>query len=66
MARREAPVTAPARARVGLPVVADGSRRHPLLVGVDGSPGACNNGCQPCVTRPIRSTSPPTSPAATS
>ncbi len=50
MARREAPVTAPARARVGLPVIADGSRRHPLLVGVDASAGACNNGCQPCVT----------------
>ena len=50
MARREVPVTAPARARVGLPVIADGSRRHPLLVGVDASAGACNNGCQPCVT----------------
>ncbi|MEZ4399502.1 MAG: radical SAM protein [Kofleriaceae bacterium] len=53
MARREATVTGPARARVGLPVVADGSRRHPVLVRVDGTRGACNNGCQPCVSEPL-------------
>lgn len=52
MARREVPVTAPARARVGLPVLVDGSRRHPRLVRVADDDGACNNGCQPCVTRP--------------
>lgn len=55
MARREGPVSAPARGRVGLPIVADGSRRHPLLVRLDGvaEDGACNNGCRPCVTRPL-------------
>jgi hypothetical protein len=56
MARRESSATAPARGRVGLPVLADGTRRHPLLVRLDGDPGddgACNNGCQPCVTRPL-------------
>ncbi len=56
MARREVSATAPARGRVGLPVIADGSRRHPLLLRLSGEPdedGACNNGCQPCVTRPL-------------
>lgn len=51
MARREGPVTAPARGRVGLPVVADGSRRHPRLVGAGPGPSACNNGCVDCVSR---------------
>ncbi len=53
MARREGSVTAPARGRVGLPIVADGSRRHPALVRLDDAEGACNNGCQPCVSRPL-------------
>ena len=59
MARREGSVTAPARARVGLPVVADGSRRHPILVRVADTAGACNNGCEPCVSRDVASTSTP-------
>lgn len=53
MARREGSATAPARGRVGLPVVADGSRRRPLLVRLDASDGACNNGCTPCLGRPL-------------
>ena len=53
MARREGSVTAPARARVGLPVIADGSRRHPRLIRLDDAPGDCNNGCQPCVAGPL-------------
>jgi len=37
-----------------LPVIADGTRRHPLLVRLDDDgDGACNNGCQPCVSRPL-------------
>jgi molybdenum cofactor biosynthesis enzyme MoaA len=56
MARREGTVAAPARERVGLPIVPDGSRRHPLLVRLpvtDDPEGACNNGCNPCLTRPV-------------
>lgn len=53
MTRREGQVTAPARARVGLPIVRDGSPRHPQLVALPSTEpqaGACNNGCQPCTT----------------
>lgn len=53
MARRESSATAPARGRVGLPVIADGSRRHPDLIRLDDDDGACNNGCQPCASRPL-------------
>lgn len=57
MARTELPATAPARARVGLPIVPDGSRRHPHLLrlppAADGSEPACNNGCEPCLTRAV-------------
>ncbi|MCB9574416.1 MAG: radical SAM protein [Kofleriaceae bacterium] len=60
MARREGTVAGPARGRVGLPIVPDGSRRHPLLLRLPTAPGddaaaegACNNGCRPCVTRPV-------------
>lgn len=51
MPRREGSVTAPARGRVGLPVLADGSRRHPLRLRAGTEPGACNNGCVDCVSR---------------
>lgn len=50
MGRRETRATAPARLRKGLPVVADGSRVLPLLITL-GHDAACNNGCDPCVTR---------------
>ncbi len=57
MARREELATAPARTRVGLPIVPDGSTRHPLLLRLPADPqgrgGACNNGCVECVTRPV-------------
>ena len=48
---------APARKRVGLPIVPDGSRRRPLLLRLPpdgGEPaGACNNGCSDCLTKPV-------------
>jgi MoaA/NifB/PqqE/SkfB family radical SAM enzyme len=53
MARTERTATAPARVRVGLPIVPDGSARHPLLVAFEGD-ARCNNGCDPCVTRGAR------------
>jgi molybdenum cofactor biosynthesis enzyme MoaA len=61
MSRREGTVAAPARTRVGLPIVADGSARHPLLLALAGpaDEGACNNGCPTCVTRPIATASAP-------
>ncbi len=45
---------APARSRVGLPIVPDGSRERPLLLRLPtpGS-GACNNGCDPCLSQPV-------------
>lgn len=49
MARTERTATAPARMRVGLPIIPDGSERHPLLVTLGGD-ARCNNGCEPCVT----------------
>lgn len=52
MARREPSASAPARSRVGLPVLPDGSRRRPLLIGL-GSDARCNNGCDPCLSRAI-------------
>jgi MoaA/NifB/PqqE/SkfB family radical SAM enzyme len=57
MARTEQKATGPARARVGLPILPDGSRRHPLLLrlpeATDGSPSTCNNGCRDCLTMPV-------------
>ncbi len=60
MAVRERVATGPARLRVGLPVIADGSPRRPLLVSLDraglSSPvgrGRCNNGCDPCLTEVV-------------
>ena len=49
---------APARRRVGLPIAPDGSVASPILIRLsrrdaDEPAGACNNGCQPCVTGPI-------------
>jgi molybdenum cofactor biosynthesis enzyme MoaA len=46
--------SAPARLRVGLPVVPDGSDRHPLLLRLPyDDDGACNNGCATCITAPL-------------
>jgi MoaA/NifB/PqqE/SkfB family radical SAM enzyme len=54
MALKERIATGPARGRVGLPVIADGSARHPLLVGLEGiGRGRCNNGCEPCLTEVV-------------
>ncbi len=54
MARKERIATGPARLRVGLPVLADGTRERPLLVGLgDSGRGACNNGCAPCLTERV-------------
>jgi MoaA/NifB/PqqE/SkfB family radical SAM enzyme len=52
MARTEQAATAPARSRIGLPIVPDGSRNRPLLLRLPVS-GACNNGCVDCLTRPV-------------
>lgn len=50
-------VSAPARSRVGLPVLPDGTRKHPVLLGLpspgDGAPSACNNGCVECLSGAI-------------
>jgi molybdenum cofactor biosynthesis enzyme MoaA len=57
MAKLEQAATAPARARAGLPIVADGSLRHPLLLRLpasgDGRASDCNNGCSTCLTQPL-------------
>lgn len=58
VARRVETASAPARQRVGLPVVPDGSRRRPLLLRLpagDEAPtrGRCNNGCARCVAEPV-------------
>lgn len=59
MARRVSLAIAPARERAGLPVVPDGSRRHPLLLRLPDSDatqpdiGSCNNGCETCLTLPV-------------
>jgi len=59
VARIEQPALAPARARVGLPVLRDGSASHPLLLRLpdvgpdDSAKRACNNGCAECLTQPI-------------
>jgi MoaA/NifB/PqqE/SkfB family radical SAM enzyme len=57
MPKTERAATAPARARVGLPIVPDGSARHPLLLRLppspDGAPSRCNNGCRECLTQPV-------------
>lgn len=54
MARPIGTDAASARDRVGLPIVPDGSRRHPLLLRLPGDEeGGCNNGCRVCVTRPV-------------
>lgn len=62
MAVKERIATGPARLRVGLPVLADGSRRRPLLLSLDavevGAPvgrGRCNNGCEPCLSERVPS-----------
>jgi MoaA/NifB/PqqE/SkfB family radical SAM enzyme len=58
MVRRIGTEPAPARARVGLPVVPDGTRRHPLLLRLpDGDRATCNNGCDPCVSRAVEAPS---------
>src|SRR5260221_10529812 len=67
MAERMEYAAAPARTRVGLPMLPDGTRDHPLLLRLPsipsdasdanaaaGAQGACNNGCVDCLTRPIR------------
>ena len=58
MARSIGTDAAPARDRVGLPIVPDGSRRHPLLLRLPGdgaaAEGTCNNGCRVCVARPLQ------------
>lgn len=59
MARKAEIVAAPARQRVGLPIVADGSPDHPLLMRLDAGEGRCNNGCDPCVARPAEAELPP-------
>lgn len=58
VARRVETASAPARQRVGLPIVPDGSRRRPLLVRLpdredEPSRGRCNNGCLRCATEPV-------------
>jgi MoaA/NifB/PqqE/SkfB family radical SAM enzyme len=54
VARKELIATGPARLRVGLPVLADGTKERPLLVGLGGSTrAACNNGCEPCLTERV-------------
>ena len=59
MAERMEYASAPARTRVGLPMLPDGSRDRPLLLRLpdDDSAGraksACNNGCADCLTQPI-------------
>jgi len=58
MPKTERAATAPARARVGLPIAPDGSARHPLLLRLppspDGAESRCNNGCRDCLTLPVR------------
>ena len=57
MARTEQKASGPARGRVGLPILPDGSRRHPLLLRLPDEPGGadapCNNGCHECLTRAV-------------
>ncbi|MCL2447437.1 MAG: hypothetical protein FWD17_00665, partial [Polyangiaceae bacterium] len=53
MARTERAAWAPARARVGLPIIPDGSREHPLLLRLPGRAPACNNGCAECLARAV-------------
>lgn len=59
MAKIEQPALAPARTRVGLPVLRDGSPRNPFLLRLpDATLGHdekrdCNNGCADCLTQPI-------------
>jgi MoaA/NifB/PqqE/SkfB family radical SAM enzyme len=54
VALKERIATGPARTRVGLPVIADGSSRHPLLIPLEGvGRGRCNNGCEPCLTEAV-------------
>lgn len=53
MAKTETAASGPARGRVGLPILRDGSREQPLLLALpegDGRAGQCNNGCDPCVS----------------
>jgi MoaA/NifB/PqqE/SkfB family radical SAM enzyme len=59
VALKERVATGPARERVGLPVLADGTARRPLLVGLDGvGRGRCNNGCDPCLSERVEATVP--------
>ncbi len=59
MARREVVATGPARLRVGLPVLSDGTRARPHLVSLGGGArGACNNGCDPCLSERVEDTKP--------
>lgn len=75
MAVKERVATGPARLRVGLPVLADGSRERPLLLGLQpaglqpaglepASAARCNNGCQPCVTERVTERVPTTAHGA--
>jgi molybdenum cofactor biosynthesis enzyme MoaA len=57
MAKLEVIATAPARLRHGIPVIPDGSPRHPLLLRLpdttSGPSRSCNNGCRECLTQPV-------------
>jgi MoaA/NifB/PqqE/SkfB family radical SAM enzyme len=56
MPRTEQVAIMPARVRVGLPVIPDGSDRQPLLLRLPPADGGgvskCNNGCRECLTLP--------------
>ena len=58
MTARVGTTAAPARRRVGLPILLDGSHRLPLLLRLptndaEAPEGACNNGCVECLTQPL-------------
>src|SRR5580704_15735992 len=53
MAKTEHKAVGSARARVGLPILPDGSRERPILLRLPSGGGTCNNGCRECLTHPI-------------
>lgn len=55
MGRWEQTATAPARLRRGLPVLPDGTRRHPILLALPAASrgSRCNNGCERCLTHAV-------------
>jgi molybdenum cofactor biosynthesis enzyme MoaA len=61
MTKLEVVATAPTRLRHGIPVIPDGSVRHPLLLRLrdasSGSSRSCNNGCRECLTQPVEAPS---------